>query len=406
MASEMLLKDLFSLELLHRRVDEGYVRAASNGDLTIYCYSSSAVYTPVWDEVTMTCRGLIADSRGHVVARPFRKFFNPSEQHAPVIPSGVPMHVTEKLDGSLGIGYIDTNGSAQIATKGSFDSPQAAAANCILRDKYPDYDFPGHVTPLFEIIDPDHRIVLDYGDTRDLVLLAVTDIRTGADLDPGIIAWPGPVATQRPYASLQDLIDHVAQDDEPDKEGYVVRFDTGPTAPHVRLKLKFPEYVSTHRFLSGLTAGKVWEIAALTDVKRRGVELKRAASVLSLDSSKAETIMDMQPDPVAGHRELLEEEFLPWYDALVDQLNSDAAALFAQYESMLQEAEDTAVDDTGKAFADAVFATGERHDKDAHPLFKLRQGNPDGYVTLWNQLRPENTGEIAKRSASTASDDT
>jgi len=52
----------------------------------------------------------------------------------------------------------------------------------------------------------------------------------------------------------------------------------GRDRPHVRLKLKFPAYVVTHRMLTGLTATRVWEIVAVTDALRRGLCRRQAAT--------------------------------------------------------------------------------------------------------------------------------
>ncbi len=54
----------------------------------------------------------------------------------------------------------------------------------------------------------------------------------------------------------------------------------GRDRPHVRLKLKFPAYVVTHRMLTGLTATRVWEIVAVTDALRRGLCRRQAATRL------------------------------------------------------------------------------------------------------------------------------
>jgi len=45
-------------------------------DLTIWNYSPKVQYERLWDEITIQCRGLVTNSKGDVVARPFKKFFN------------------------------------------------------------------------------------------------------------------------------------------------------------------------------------------------------------------------------------------------------------------------------------------------------------------------------------------
>ena len=94
------------------------------------------------------------------------------------------MEVTAKLDGSLGIAYTHPEGDVRLATRGSLASGQAIEATRIWHEKYRHVAIPEGVTPLFEIIYPDNRIVLDYGEMRDLVLIALIDTETGADIDP------------------------------------------------------------------------------------------------------------------------------------------------------------------------------------------------------------------------------
>ena len=43
-------------------------------DLTIWNYSQKVQYEKLWDDITMQCRGLVTNSKGRIVARPFRKF--------------------------------------------------------------------------------------------------------------------------------------------------------------------------------------------------------------------------------------------------------------------------------------------------------------------------------------------
>ncbi len=89
----------------------------------IYNYSRTCQYENKWDEITKSCRGLILDQDGNVVAKGFDKFFNIEEHNLENIPNE-PFEVFEKLDGSLGILFW-YQGKWILATKGSFVSEQA-----------------------------------------------------------------------------------------------------------------------------------------------------------------------------------------------------------------------------------------------------------------------------------------
>jgi RNA ligase len=188
-------------QLLPEMLREGYVCVQRHPTvpLYIYNYTSKAQYERVWNEVTLQCRGLILDANGRVVARPFRKFFNLEEVQD--LPAG-PFEVYEKLDGSLGILYW-LGDEAYLATRGSFASEQSRRANGILQARYrhvlPRLDR-GH-TYLFEIIYPENRIVVNYGGREDLVLLAVVDTATGAELPLPEVGFP---VVER-YDGLTDL---------------------------------------------------------------------------------------------------------------------------------------------------------------------------------------------------------
>lgn len=114
-----------------------------------------------------------------------------------MVPSGAPMIVTAKWDESLGTLYTALGGTKRISTRGSTRSDQALEGTRIWREKYEGLEFGPGVTPLFEIVYPSNRIVVAYRGMRDLVLLAVIDNATGADLPLERFDWPGPQARRR-----------------------------------------------------------------------------------------------------------------------------------------------------------------------------------------------------------------
>jgi len=114
-----------------------------------------------------------------VVARPFDKFFNWNEGGRS---TGASLRtVTEKLDGVLGVLYRDSTGYS-IASRGALDSPHAHWATSFLRHDYDLEGLPEEWTLLFEIINPNLRLVVDYGDTSALTLLAIRNRFTGEHL--------------------------------------------------------------------------------------------------------------------------------------------------------------------------------------------------------------------------------
>ena len=258
----------FNKDQLQAAVDSNWVSKTKhpNEDLWIYNYTPRAAYAKHWDDVTLNCRGLILDKQCNIVARSMPKFFNLGEHSRSDITLSKPFIVQEKVDGSLGILYPSSDGP-RIATRGSFSSNQAIEANKILREKYWDFycDIEDHLldyTFLFEIIYPENRIVLDYGDMQDLISLTVIEIATGNEMDARDFDWPGPVVKvhELPEGARippRNIHEHFAFMGDGSAEGFVLKFPH--KTPPVRIKVKFDEYVRLHRIITNTSTKTVWE---------------------------------------------------------------------------------------------------------------------------------------------------
>jgi RNA ligase len=253
------LAQIVNLRRLEEKVAEGWVRKQAHPTLPydIYNYTKKTQAFWVWDDVTTLTRGLIVNRQtGEVLARPFPKFFNYGEQAAKDVKwhEDEPVIVSDKLDGSLGILYPHGDGTFAVASRGSFTSDQAVAATAIWWAKYSGrFRPPAGITALFEIIYPQNRIVVDYGDVQDLVFLGFVDIETGTTYGPdSSVYWPGPRAEVFPYRSLAEAL---SADPRPGKEGLVVHFQNSD----VRVKIKQSDYVELHRVVTGLDERVVWQ---------------------------------------------------------------------------------------------------------------------------------------------------
>ena len=237
-------------ELLQQMIDEKLVSVQKHPEagLFIYNYSPKVQYEKLWNEVTLKTRGLILDVDMNYVARPFGKFFNLEEHQPEEIPQ-MSFEVFDKMDGSLGILYWLEN-KPFIATRGSFTSEQAQHATKVLYSKY-SHTFDNldkNSTYLFEIIYPENRIVLDYGDMDDLILLTVINNSTGEESLENI-GFP----VVKKFDGINDLQELKALE-ENNKEGFVIRFKNG-----FRVKMKFAEYVRLHRIITGVSNVAIWE---------------------------------------------------------------------------------------------------------------------------------------------------
>jgi RNA ligase len=263
-----MLHDLMNPIALADEMERGYVREQmhpDDGTLRILNYTHKAQYDRAWNDVTRQCRGLIHRD-GLVIARPWPKFHNLGEHEEGSLNLDAPAIVTDKMDGSLGILYPAPDGRPAIATRGSFTSDQAVHATYVLRNKHAGFEpLPGH-TYLFEIIYPENRVVLDYGDLDDLVLLDVLTTRQGwsvphrdraARYGDGPGGWRGRTVDWVPAHTLRDAL---ALPPRPNAEGLVVR--VAEPGGSVMVKIKQEDYVELHRIVTGLTDRRVHELMA------------------------------------------------------------------------------------------------------------------------------------------------
>lgn len=235
-------------------IEKGFIRKNKHPsfDLYIYNYTAKTQYENYWIPETLQCRGLITNGKGEIIARPFIKFFNIEQMSETLLNNS--FKVFEKLDGSLGILYFHHN-IPYIATRGSFVGEQAIEANNMLHTIYKNsiHLLDKNFTYLFEIIYPENQVVVNYGDTKSLTLLAVIETKSSKNLPLNNFNNLGfPIAKE--YEHLKQ-IKHIINLNEINKEGFVLLFDNG-----VRVKFKFDQYVKLHSLISEMTSKKVWEM--------------------------------------------------------------------------------------------------------------------------------------------------
>lgn len=257
------------LQILH---GHGLVSRRTRGPLAIYNYTATAQFSGEWTPALMAARGLIfEEATRKVVARPFPKFFNVGERPevaADALPWDLPHEVTEKIDGSLGILFF-YDGKWDVATRGAFESGQAVYARERMLPRVRLDALPVGLTVMTEIVYPENRVVVDYGEHSFLSLIAARDVETGHELghweliELGIRAEVESYARRRDVEIAEDLRRYALQlqtrNSGPfveNMEGYVIRW------PHsgLRVKIKSPDYVAAHRLLGQVTPRRVLEL--------------------------------------------------------------------------------------------------------------------------------------------------
>lgn len=248
----------FDLKLLENYVDTTTMCYEKHpmGGLHIYGYYSDHItkLPTVWDEISKHCRGMILDSKGNVIEHPFPKFWTfrqyisksmvlLSEDQLFRIPSGK-FRIMEKVDGTMVTLYW-LNRMPYLATQRSFTNIKAIEATKILYEKYSHlfHKLNKHYTYIFEAVYPETKVLIDYGDKRELYLIGVIDKLTGKPMELPNIGFPLCHDFTNEYGHITDF-NELTEINLPNHEGFVIYFDNGEM-----LKLKFPWYQAAHRLL-------------------------------------------------------------------------------------------------------------------------------------------------------------
>ena len=233
------------------------------------------------------CRGIAFNTKtGLIVSRPFHKFFNVEERADMTVAEcrfDLPHVVFDKVDGSM-LRPIPTEYGLRWGTKmGVTDT--AMLAETWLADK-PKYEkmaeYLSHVlglTPLFEYVSPENRIVVDYGE-RNMILLAVRDNYTGTYISLDALRglgdrWDIPVVKTYDPVDGDPTVYLTAVKDSTDlDEGVVVAWESGS-----RAKIKTETYSILHKvkeagrtertLITAILDGKVDDLLPLLSEKDR-----------------------------------------------------------------------------------------------------------------------------------------
>ena len=248
----------FNLELLNRYTKATTVCCEKHPDEELYLYGYYSDHishlTTIWDDISIHCRGLILNGNGEVVERPFPKFWTYqqylshntlllSENRIANLPQGK-FRILEKVDGTMTTLYW-LGEKPYLATQRSFTNIKAIEATKILHEKYSHLFkmFNKKYTYIFEAIYPEVKVLIDYGEMRDLILIGVIDKQTGEILPIPDIGFPKCKDFTNEYGHITNL-DELVQLNLPNQEGFVLYFENG-----LMVKLKFPWYQKAHRII-------------------------------------------------------------------------------------------------------------------------------------------------------------
>lgn len=322
-ANEKSLSNFVNPEKFQALIDSGHISERKHPDddtLRVYSYTPKVQFSGLWTPETLLARGLILKTpkngdlnEANIHARALGKFFtveqmsegdwtnlklvdddeNVTVQENAPIDFDSPAVVSEKMNGALGVAYIDPEGNASISTKGSFESVEAGIGSKIL-DKYDRKELGKYLnrnmknsTPLFEIITPERLHPVDYGDMEDVILLGTVNKKTGewapVDKDHPLVEKFGFQTSERLEAkTLREAVEMPYRENT---EGMVVTTKDADGKQKM-YKVKPQEYHNLRMSFYKLKKGKVSETIQYMKNDKDIMNIKSADDVdLQVDSN-------------------------------------------------------------------------------------------------------------------------
>lgn len=225
-------------------LNKHFIRSEKQGVVYLnYKYNTPEVFPPADLKSGLyrrEFRGIAFDREtGRILSRPFHKFFNLGERDDIEVDWDIPHKVEVKLDGSM-IRPIQHKEGIRLATKmGVTDQSILAEKLVATKENYQDFFsdcVKNNITPIFEYVGPDNKIILDYG-VRMLTLLACRNNFTGDYIPVKRLAEQYNLSS---VGNFDIKLDDVAKAEK--IEGVVVSFLGGE-----RVKLKTEWYVTRHK---------------------------------------------------------------------------------------------------------------------------------------------------------------
>lgn len=301
--------DQLDINTLEQYVKDGWIKRQIHPslDLIIWNYTEKTQFNRHWDPVTSVCRGLITDKTGKIVGRSFDKFHNYEEQD---IKEARNVRIFNKADGSLGILFNYKN-EWIFSSRGSFESPQAIKGRSMIPDDLLKVLDPS-ISYIFEIIFPENRIVVNYGNKESLIFLAAfktdgTEIHELNGLAIFDFMTQHNIETIEEFTTLHPefvVFEDLKSKNIPNMEGYVVLIG------NTRIKIKFETYKELHKMKSNLNVKSIFEMI------RTGISL--------------EEILQTIPDENHEWFRNLLNDINKEYDSIKSQINEIFSSIYTE----------------------------------------------------------------------------
>ena len=255
---------------LNEYKENNLVHIAKSGDLIQINYTDKTMYNRLWDDITLNARGHIYNKRtGELVCPAMSKFFNYNElsvEEKEKLDKRTDYTVTKKYDGSLGIVY-KYRGKIRYNSRGSFDGHVVKEIEKIVnKDKelktkleYLNEDISLNI----EVISPATRVITNYGDTRELILITCFERNKEGwkeldfDRTKEIGQELGIKVIEEYKMNVEELIEWCkSHKDKNNEEGFVLRY-----SDNTRVKYKSIEWMQLNAVKSQLQEATLLNVA-------------------------------------------------------------------------------------------------------------------------------------------------
>lgn len=263
--------NLFDLPTLKDHCTRHSVRFNSSTrlpHLVILHYADECQWESKWNFFSRSCRGLVVDTKNKkLLTIPYSKFFNLGESTVPSFRELEALgqyEVSEKLDGSMLISFYDeVTNDFYVTTKGSLDSEHGDYFTKIFPPQLKSKELLTEYTLMFEGIDSKFQIVIDYekkGYKPGLYLIGVRKNISQQPLNYAEVQefakkYNLPTVQTYTFSNLNEVVD-TSKTLSFMNEGYVIRFKQNG----LMVKIKGPEYLRVHRFISQLDEKNLLEL--------------------------------------------------------------------------------------------------------------------------------------------------
>ncbi len=238
---------------LKKYMDSGFFYCEKHPIFDIYLFNSIEWKKKeiVWDQNNRIFKGIVLDNTGNILCRPFQKFFTVRKlvsDSSFLLSNGelfsyadTGFRAFEKIEGHLCYLFWYQN-EPIITSQKSFTNDISIKAKEILKSKYINSitQLDKNNTYAFELVTPELRLLIDYGDIEDLFLIGVINNKSGQlikDFKNNIFPEP---------KKLKKLsINSIFKLNQKNKEGLIIRFDNGEM-----VKYKFKWYYEVMNLLN------------------------------------------------------------------------------------------------------------------------------------------------------------